>query len=175
MLSKKRWISALTCSLLLLQGCQNTPQTEMLSGSILNNVSPRKLIKDVPFYPQEKFFCGLTTLSEALNFYGHSTTPESIAPSLFILGREGSLQLEMISAARSYGLLAYSTQSDFKTLFSLIDNDVPVIVFQNVAASWFPMWHYALVIGYGQIEQKIILHTGEAEVHEMSYELFEIV
>ena len=175
MLSKKWWICALTGSLLLLQGCQNTPQTERLSDSILNNVSLSKLIKNVPFYPQAKFFCGPTTLSEALNFYGHSTTPESIAPSLFIPGREGSLQLEMISAARTYGLLAYSTQSDFETLFALIDNDVPVIVFQNVATSWFPMWHYALVIGYDQTEQKIILHTGETKAHEMSYELFERV
>jgi hypothetical protein len=41
----------------------------------------------------------------------------------------------MISAARSYGLLPYSTQSDFETLLSLIDNNVPVIVFQNVATS----------------------------------------
>ena len=175
MLSNTWWISTLTGSLLLLQGCQNTPQAERLSGSILNNISSSKLIKDVPFYPQQKFFCGPTTLSEVLNFYGYSTTPEAIARSLFIPGREGSLQLEMISAARSYGLLPYSTQSDFETLFSLIDNNVPVIVFQNVATSWFPMWHYALVIGYDQIQEKIILHTGETRAHEMSYELFERV
>jgi hypothetical protein len=55
-----------------------------------------------------------------LNFYGHSTTPEGIAPSLFIPGREGSLQLEMISAARTYGLLPYSTNSSLDTLFSLV-------------------------------------------------------
>jgi len=169
------WISALTGSLLLLQGCQSTPQTERLSNTILNNISTSKLIKDVPFYPQQDFYCGPTTLSEALNFYGHSTTPEDIAPSLFIPKREGSLQLELISAARSYGLLPYSTQSDFETLFSLIDDNVPVIVFQNVATSWFPMWHYALVIGYDQTEKKIIVHTGETQAHEMSYELFERV
>ncbi|MFT4808702.1 MAG: hypothetical protein ACI9LX_002039 [Paraglaciecola sp.] len=72
------------------------------------------------FYPQQIFFCGPTTLSEVLNFYGHSTTPEGIAPSLFIPGREGSLQLEMISAARTYGLLPYSTNSSLDTLFSLV-------------------------------------------------------
>ena len=175
MLSNKWWIGIITGSLLLLQGCQNTPQTERLSGTILKNISPSKLIKDVPFYPQQTFFCGPTTLSEALNFYGHSTTPEAIAPNLFIPEREGSLQLEMISAARSYGQLPYSTNSDLETLFSLIDNNVPVIVFQNVATSWFPMWHYALVIGYDQTTQKIILHTGETQAHEMSYKLFERV
>jgi hypothetical protein len=83
MLGKKWWFSALTGLLLLLQGSQNTPQTEKLSGTILNNVSPIKLMKDVPFYPQEKFFCGPTTLFVASKFYGLSTTPESIAPSLF--------------------------------------------------------------------------------------------
>jgi hypothetical protein len=168
MLGKKWWFSALTGLLLLLQGSQNTPQTEKLSGTILNNVSPIKLIKDVFFYPQEKFFCGPKTLSDALKFYGLSTTPESIAPSLFIPGREGSLQLEMISSARSYGLLDYSTQSNFETLFSLIDNDMPVIFFQHVATSWFPMWHDALVIGYDQTEQKSTLHTSDNKAYEMS-------
>jgi tetratricopeptide (TPR) repeat protein len=37
------------------------------------------------------------------------------------------------------------------------------------------MWHYALVIGYDQTEQKVILHTGETQAHKMSYELFERV
>ncbi len=173
--NKMWWISILTGSLLLLQGCQNTPQAERLSGTILKDISTSKLIKNVPFYPQQQFFCGPTTLSQTLNFYGHSTTPEDIAPNLFIPEREGSLQLEMISAARYYGLLPYSTNSDLQTLFALIDDNVPVIVFQNVATSWFPMWHYALVIGYDQIEQKVILHTGETQAHEMSYELFERV
>jgi hypothetical protein len=43
-----------------------------------------KLIKDVPFYQQQKFDCGPTTLSEAFNFYSHSTTQENIALSLVI-------------------------------------------------------------------------------------------
>ena len=70
MLSNNRLISALIGSLRLLQGCQNTPQAECLSGTILNNVSISKLIKAVPFYPQKQFYCGPTTLSEALIFMG---------------------------------------------------------------------------------------------------------
>ena len=81
----------------------------------------------------------------------------------------------MISATTSYGLLPYSTHSDIETLFTLIDDNVPVIVFQNVATSWFPMWHYALVISYDQTEKTVILHTCETRAHEMSFELFERV
>jgi hypothetical protein len=37
------------------------------------------------------------------------------------------------------------------------------------------MWHYDLIIGYDQIQEKIILHICETRAHEMSYELFERV
>lgn len=175
MLCKKWWISILAGSLVFLQGCQNLPETQKLRLSPLKAISQSKLIKDVPFYPQQAFFCGPTTLSEVLNYHGHSITPEAIAPHLFIPGREGSLQLEMISAARSYGFLPYSAKSNFQMLFSLIDDNVPVIVMQNVATSWFPMWHYAVVIGYDQGNETVILHTGQTKAHQMSYELFEKV
>lgn len=175
MLNKKYWASLLAGSLLLLQGCQSLPQTQQLRHSPPAGLSHSKLIENVPFYPQQAFYCGPTTLAEVLNYHGRQTTPEAIAPNLFIPGREGSLQLEMVSAARSHGLLPYSANSDLGVLLSLVDDNVPVIVLQNVATSWFPMWHYALVIGFDQSTETIILHTGQTQAHQMSYELFERV
>lgn len=175
MLNKKWWASLSTGSLLFLQGCQSLPQTQQLRLSPPVGLSQSKLIEDVPFYPQQAFYCGPTTLSEVLNFHGRETSPEAIAPHLFIPGREGSLQLEMVSAARSHGLLPYSANSNLSVLLSLVDDNVPVIVLQNVATSWFPMWHYALVIGYDQSNETITLHTGQTQAHQMSYELFERV
>lgn len=175
MLNRKWWTCLLSGSLLLIQGCQSLPQTQQLRLSPPLGLSQSKLIKDVPFYPQQAFYCGPTTLAEVLNFHGKETTPEAIAPHLFIPGREGSLQLEMVSAARSNGFLPYATRSNLAVLLSLVDDNVPVIVLQNVATSWFPMWHYALVIGYDQADEKIILHTGQTKAHQMSYELFERV
>ncbi len=171
-----KWCGTLLlASLLLLQGCQSLPQSQQLRQSPLLHLSTSKLIEDVPFYPQQEFYCGPTVLAEVLNFNGHQSTPEKIAPQLFIPGREGSLQLEMVSAARSHGMLAYASRSNLAEVLHLIDNNVPVIVLQNLATSWFPMWHYAVVIGYDQQHQQIILHTGLTANHSMSYELFERV
>ena len=36
----------------------------------------------------------------------------------------------------------------------------PVIIFENLALSWLPQWHYALALGYDLQRQEIILHSG---------------
>ncbi|MGS2719091.1 PA2778 family cysteine peptidase [Paraglaciecola aestuariivivens] len=165
----------LLASLLLLQACQSLPQSQQLKQSPLTELSTTKTIQDVPFYPQQAFYCGPTTLSEVLNFNGFDTAPEQIAPQLFIPGREGSLQLEMVSAARTFGMLAYAKPSSLTELFYLVEHNVPVIVFQNLGTTWIPMWHYAVVIGFDQQQQQVILHTGVTRQHSMSYDLFERV
>jgi tetratricopeptide (TPR) repeat protein len=36
----------------------------------------------------------------------------------------------------------------------------PVIVLQNLALDWYPMWHYAVVVGYDLENHTIILRSG---------------
>ncbi|WP_052155026.1 PA2778 family cysteine peptidase [Aliiglaciecola lipolytica] len=168
-------IVRLSCilALVLLAGCQSTPQADALKLSAPTDIASQKHIRDVPFYPQQAFYCGPTTLSEVFNYYGTAVTAEDIAPKLFIPEKEGSLQLEMISATRQYDFLAYSGKGTLQQLLYSIDQDVPVIVFQNQSISLLPMWHYAVVIGYDLSSQTIQLHTGLTENHSMSFELFE--
>ncbi|MFT4937159.1 MAG: tetratricopeptide (TPR) repeat protein [Paraglaciecola sp.] len=157
---------------LLLAACQTPPQTKALLAE--NNFGNRQhTILNVPFYPQQAFFCGPTTLSEISNFYGGTDAPEDIAPATFIPDLEGTLQVEMIASARQNGLLAYAGRGSLSQLLGLAKDNIPVIVLQNNSISLFPMWHYAVVIGYDLAAESIILHTGETKAHRLKLATFE--
>jgi len=158
--------------LLLLQACMIAPQTESFLKQPLK-IPLKHEISSVPFFPQEDFYCGPTTLAETLNYHGISVKPEEIAPNLFIPDREGSLQIEMISSARQFGLLAYSEKTTIEQLVSLVSDDIPAIVLQNLGTSWYPRWHYALVIGYDITAEKILVHSGLSERRSVPMTLFE--
>lgn len=156
----------------ILSGCQATPQTARLLAN-RPAIPAQHLIPDVPFYPQQDFYCGPTTLAEVFNFYSIPLTPENIAPNLFIPELAGSLQIEMVAAARQQGLVAYAERGNLDNLLTLASEDIPVVVLQNVSISWLPMWHYALVIGYDLDNQQIILHSGVTKQHRLNIATFE--
>ncbi|MBU2917150.1 PA2778 family cysteine peptidase [Psychrosphaera sp. F3M07] len=165
--------ASLIAGLLLLTACTTTPQTTGLlqnPNSVNNNVH---VIANVPFMPQQQFYCGPTTISEVANFYNVDTSPETLAPNLFIPGREGSLQIEMVSAVRQLGLVAYTKKGSLQEILSLVEQNVPIIVLQNNGLSWYPQWHYSVVVGYDLTNQNIKLHTGLDEYKSIPLTLFE--
>ena len=158
---------------LLLAGCTATPQSEQLRAAHPTGLSEASYIDNVPFYAQQQYYCGPTTLSEVFTFYGNPVSAEEIAPKIFIPEREGSLQLEMVSATRQYGFLPYAERGTLAQLFRLVDDNIPVIVFQNLSIQLLPQWHYAVVIGYDLPAGTVTLHTGVTPDHTMPFELFE--
>lgn len=166
-------LACIYAGLVLISGCQTTPQADALRTAALLDVAKQKIIEGVPFYPQQEFYCGPTTLSEVFNYHGKMTEANEIAPKLFIPGKEGSLQLEMISATRQYGFLPYSQRGTIEQIIRLVEEDIPVIVFQNLSIQLIPQWHYAVVIGYDLSQRQLTLHTGLTPNHTMSFELFE--
>ncbi len=165
--------ACLVAGFLLLTGCQATPQAEQLRQQKPAQLAAAKTIADVPFSPQQQYYCGPTTLSEVFAFHGRRINAEEIAPKLFIPAKQGSLQLEMVSATRQYDFLPYAKTGSLTELMQLIEDDIPVIVFQNLSIQLLPQWHYAVVIGYDLSKGTITLHTGLTPNHEMSFELFE--
>lgn len=156
----------------LLAGCQATPQTAKLMVD-RPAIPAQHLIAGVPFYPQQDFYCGPTTLAEVFNFYGIGLSPSNIAPKLFIPDLAGSLQIEMVAAARQQGLVAYAHPGNLESVLRLASEDIPVVVLQNLSISWLPMWHYALVIGYDLDQRQIILHSGLTQRHRLNFATFE--
>jgi tetratricopeptide (TPR) repeat protein len=109
----------------------------------------------------------------ALQNAGVNVLPESISPELFLPGRHGSLQIEMISAARRHGTIAYRLAPDLKDVLREVSAGLPVIVLQNLAYNWYPVWHYAVVIGYDLDQGELILRSGSELRQALSMRTFE--
>jgi tetratricopeptide (TPR) repeat protein len=127
----------------------------------------------VPFYPQEDFECGPAALAMVAGAAGVPVLPEQLVQQVYLPGRKGSLQPEMLAASRRQGLLAYPLAPNLEALLREVAGGHPVLVFQNLAFSFYPVWHYAVVIGFDRERNMLLLHSGRTEKMEMSLFTFE--
>jgi len=131
------------------------------------------MLDDVPYYPQQAFQCGPASLAMTLGWSGLQLNPEQLAPETFIPGKQGSLQPEMMAAARRHGRLAYVLEPTLDNLLTEVAAGHPAIVLQNLGLSWYPVWHYAVVIGYDLDRRVVILHSGPDMQRETKLFTFE--
>jgi hypothetical protein len=66
---------------------------------------------NVPFFPQEDNFCGPAALATVVAWSGISVEPEQIAERVYTPGRKGTLQSDILAAARREGRLAVPVTS----------------------------------------------------------------
>jgi tetratricopeptide (TPR) repeat protein len=137
----------------------------------LHNLPVYTEIAEVPFYPQKSHQCGPAALATVLSWLGSEVTTEEITAEIYTPGRKGSLQPLLISATRYYGRLPYVIR-DFEPLMQEVAAGHPVVVLQNLGLTWYPLWHYAVVIGYDTEKQIVILRSGEVFRKESSWSLF---
>lgn len=150
--------SLLTLGSLLLAGCAAQPQ---LSATAQAQLPARSYIPDVPFHSQRDYQCGPASLAMVLGASGVHTSVDTLTPQLFLPGREGSVQPEMLATVRRHGRISYPLDGRFDTLLSEVDAGHPVVVLQNLALAFHPLWHYAVVIGYDLNREQLVLHSGE--------------
>jgi len=79
----------------------------------------------------------------------------------------------MIATARSYGKHTYPLEKQLRALLSELAAGNPVLVFQNLALSLWPQWHYAVAIGYDLNSAELILRSGTYREHRLSLATFE--
>jgi len=65
-----------------------------------------------------------------------------------------------MAAARRHGAVAYQLSPTLKDLLREIAAGTPVVILQNLAFGWYPVWHYAVAIGYDLDSAEIILRSG---------------
>jgi tetratricopeptide (TPR) repeat protein len=130
-------------------------------------------LTQVPFFPQEDYECGPAALAMVAGAAGVKVTPEALVAQVYLPGRQGTLQPEMLAGARRQGLLAYPLQPKVEDLLREVAAGRPVLVFQNLAFPVYPVWHYAVVVGYDRARQVLLLHSGRTARMEISFFAFE--
>ncbi len=160
-------------SLFLLAGCSAPLQSVRLIESPPSGLTQKVELDQTPFHPQQRYQCGPAALATVLESSGVSITPEALIPEVYLPGREGSLQVELIASARRHGRVPYLLDQQMSALLREIQAGNPVLVLQNLGLSWAPRWHYAVVIGYDLQQDAILLRSGEEKRHQNSLETFE--
>lgn len=155
----------------MLAGCA-TPQTDRMIKSTA--VSPPVVeLTAVPFFPQETHQCGPAALATVLDSSGLNVTPEELTPQVYLPGRQGSLQFELLAAARRHGRVPYELRPQLAALITEVASGNPVLVLQNLGISIVPFWHYAVVVGFDLTSAKVILRSGRERRHITSLRTFE--
>ncbi len=126
-----------------------------------------------PFFPQREHECGPAALATLLVAAGREASPEALAPLLVVPGREGSLQPELLAQARRHGFIALPIAPELASLVAELRGSRPVLVLQNNGLDWYPVWHYAVVIGYDPAGDEVVLRSGVTERRVISRTTFE--
>lgn len=125
-----------------------------------------------PFFPQDAYQCGPAALATSLTAAGYAVTPDALTPQVYVPARKGSLQVEMLAAARRNGALTLVIPPQLDALLAEVAAGNPVLVMQNLGFSWAPAWHYAVVVGYDLDQKNVILRSGTTRREEMRMNTF---
>lgn len=144
----------------------------MPEATELAHLPDRILLQDVPFHAQDAYQCGPASLAMVLNHRGIAASPDELKDRVYLPERKGTLQVEMISAARERDLLVYPLDKDLQAILTELAAGNPVLVMQNLAFNWYPQWHYAVVVGYDLNAREMLVHSGLNKAQREPFHVF---
>ncbi|HEV8096686.1 MAG TPA: PA2778 family cysteine peptidase [Burkholderiales bacterium] len=162
---------------LLLNGCASLlfPQTASLRDARPADLAASAELEEVPFFPQTEYQCGPAALATVLAHAKVKVTPDDLVAQVYVPARKGSLQVEMLAAARRHGLVSYQLAPRLEDMLREIAAGTPVIVLQNLGIGPFDNWHYAVAVGYDLDSGELFLRSGEKERQVLPTLLHEFV
>lgn len=167
----RRFSGALSVALLLAVAACATPQTVAVIDAP-GDLPSQAAVPEVPFFPQEDYYCGPAALATVLGWGGLPATPDELALQVYTPERQGTLQNDILASARREGRLAVPVGS-LRDVMREIAGGHPVLVFQNLGLSWYPQWHYAVAVGYDLERREIVLRSGREAERVTALETFE--
>jgi hypothetical protein len=161
--------------LLALSGCASLfPQTKELGRALPQGLPAQVELTATPFFPQTEYQCGPAALATVLAAAGAKVTPQELVPQVYLPARKGSLQVEMLAAARRHGMVSYQLAPRYEDLLREIAAGTPVIVLQNLGF-FSAGWHYAVAVGYDYGPGTLVLRSGTLERDVIPFATHEIV
>lgn len=157
-----RHTRAVSASLLLwcLAGCATTLSV------------PSAQVERVPFFAQEDLQCGPAALASLLAVAGLPQPVPTLADWMFTPALGGSLQQDLLGAARRAGALPVRIGRDLGALQQQLAQGRPVLVLQNLALRSWPHWHYAVVTAIDAAAGSLTLSGPKGTVETVSARQF---
>lgn len=140
--------------LLLVTGCAS------FDTRIPESWEPRIELSETPFYPQLEHHCGPAALITVLEASGVTPTYDEVANRIYVPGLEGSLQVELMAATRSFERIPFRLPGELRPVLAEVEAGRPVLILQNLGVRSLPAWHYAVVIGYDRERAEILMRSG---------------
>lgn len=140
----------------MVTGCASIPT----SVSELPEAARAIELEQTPFYPQERYQCGPAALTTVLAQSGAGVSLQAIVDKVYLPGRQGSLQAELLAATRTEGRLPYVIDGSLAAIWRELRMGRPVLVLQNLGIEAIPRWHYAVVVGIDAGRGKVVLRSG---------------
>jgi tetratricopeptide (TPR) repeat protein len=167
-------LAALLALAASLGGCAIfVPQSQEIEKAWPPELPQATELTTVPFYPQLDYDCGPAALAMVLANDGVAVLPTDLVAKVYLPARQGSLQIEMLAAPRSYGVVSWKLRPRLEDLLREVNAGAPVIVLQNYGVWPIPVWHYAVVVGFDRREGKVVLRSGEKPRLEMPLAVLE--
>jgi tetratricopeptide (TPR) repeat protein len=151
---------------LAIAGCASHPPVELPASA-----EPVELAA-TPFFAQEIHQCGPAALATVLVASGVEVSPEDLARQTYLPARHGSLQLELIAAARRHGRIPYVLDPQLDALTAELDAGRPVLVLQDLGIGPLHAWHYAVAVGFAREPAQLILRSGRNQRLQMPLQRF---
>ena len=163
-----KWRLSTLAIVVALSGCASLPEE---SADLDRSIAPVE-IAAAPFYPQEEYQCGPAALATALVQSGVATSASELGPQVYLPGRQGSLQPELLAATRAADRIPYVIDPSVSAIYAELASGRPVVVLQNLGISQLPRWHYAVVVGIDPGLGKVYLRSGTEKRRETKLKTF---
>ena len=156
--------------LTLLSACTAQPPLRELLPA---DAAPSVELSATPFFAQDEYQCGPAALAMVLAAAGVAVIPDELVPQVYLPARQGSLQPELLGAARRHGRVPYTLAPDPSAFLAELAAGRPVLLLQNLGTRQFQGWHYAVLVGYDAAADRAILRSGTTERLVMPWPRFQ--
>ena len=154
-----RTLLCAAATVLVMAGC--APRPPLPASQITARI-------DVPFVPPRSERCAATSIEMVAEFWRSRSTftpllsGEELDARTLLPEKAGTLQAELVAAARADGLLVYMLDPTFEALYTALEAGTPPILLLNRGLSWYALWHYAPVTGYDTEARTILSHFADS-------------